>query len=74
MQVEIGNYDSFYDAGITFSPEQVCGYCIMIYVFYAWLIISYVLLLVEVGVAILTHLLTKLLPRMGQVCTVKTLT
>nr|GEW05476.1 DUF561 domain-containing protein [Tanacetum cinerariifolium] len=23
MQVEIGNYDSFYDAGITFSPEQI---------------------------------------------------
>lgn len=23
MQVEIGNYDSFYDMGIQFSPEQV---------------------------------------------------
>ena len=26
MQVEIGNYDSFYDAGIVFSPDQVCRY------------------------------------------------
>lgn len=23
MQVEIGNYDSFYEKGIVFSPEQV---------------------------------------------------
>lgn len=23
MQVEIGNYDSFYEMGMTFSPEQV---------------------------------------------------
>lgn len=23
MQVEIGNYDSFYERGVIFSPEQV---------------------------------------------------
>ncbi|KAJ0017363.1 hypothetical protein Pint_10015 [Pistacia integerrima] len=23
MQVEIGNYDSFYEKGIVFSPEQI---------------------------------------------------
>lgn len=29
MQVEFGNYDSFYEAGVVFSPDQVTKYIVI---------------------------------------------